>query len=228
MKYKAVIFDLFGTLIPNFSEKEYRRVVMSLATILSAPPGSFWEQWMATFNQSIFGMIPDNRDKLILICRELGIHQNQDKIAKANQVFFDYEARSMVPRSEAVEILSALKQKGYKTGLISDCSSNTPILWENTGLKPFFEVAVFSCAVGIKKPDPRIYRLALEQLGVKSQDCLYIGDGSSNELTGALKVRMHPVWIRIPEEREDNLRIDEEHWDGTVISSLKEVMDLVE
>ena len=68
----------------------------------------------------------------------------------------------MVPRPEAAEILSALKLKGYKIGLISDCSSNTITLWENTGLKPFFEVTIFSCAVGLKKPDPRIYHMALK------------------------------------------------------------------
>ena len=134
----------------------------------------------------------------------------------------------MVPRPEAAEVLSTIQQKGYKTGLISDCSSNTPILWESTSLKAFFKVTIFSCAVGIKKPDPRIYRMALEQLGVKPPDCLYIGDGSSYELTGALKVGMHPVWIRIPDEREDNFRIDEEDWDGPVISSLKEVLDLLQ
>jgi putative hydrolase of the HAD superfamily len=134
----------------------------------------------------------------------------------------------MVPRPEAAEVLSKIQQKGYKIGLISDCSSNTIVLWENTGLKSFFEVTIFSCAVGIKKPDPRIYRMALEKLKVKPPDCLYIGDGSSYELTGALKVGMHPVRIRIPDEREDNFRIDEEDWDGPVISSLKEVLDLLQ
>jgi putative hydrolase of the HAD superfamily len=102
------------------------------------------------------------------------------------------------------------------------------VLWENTGLKSFFEVTIFSCAVGIKKPDPRIYHMALEKLKVKPQHCLYVGDGSSYELTGALRVGMHPVWIRIPDEREDNFRIDEEDWDGPVISSLKEVLDLLQ
>ena len=78
----------------------------------------------------------------------------------------------------------------------------------------------------MKKPDPRIYFMALEQLAIEPQDCLYIGDGSSHELTGALKVGMHPVWIRIP--NEDELRIDEEEWKGTVISSLKEVLILMQ
>jgi len=51
-----------------------------------------------------------------------------------------------------------------------------------------------------EKPDPRIYHLALERLKVKPQDCLYVGDGSSHELTGARKVGMHPVQIHVPDE----------------------------
>jgi putative hydrolase of the HAD superfamily len=71
--------------------------------------------------------------------------------------------------------------------------------------------------------------MATEKLKVKPEDCLYIGDGSSRELTGALKVGMHPVWLRIPEEiNENNFRIDQEEWDGVIISELKEVLDLVD
>ena len=228
MKYKAVIFDLFGTLIPNFSEKEYRQIVMLMATILSVPPEPFWEIWVATFKESILGVFPDYNAKITYICSKLGVNLSQNNILNASQVLLDYEARSMVPRPEAAEVLSVLKLRGYKIGLISDCFSNTIVLWENTGLKSFFEVTIFSCAVGIKKPDPRIYRMALEKLKVKPQHCLYVGDGSSYELTGALRVGMHPVWIRIPDEREDNFRIDEEDWDGPVISSLKEVLDLLQ
>ena len=96
-------------------------------------------------------------------------------------------------------------------------------------MNPFFETAIFSCAVGLKKPDPRIYQMATEQLKVKPEDCLYIGDGSSQELTGALKIGMHPVWLRIPKEiNENNFRIDQEELDGVIISALKEVLELVD
>jgi putative hydrolase of the HAD superfamily len=60
---------------------------------------------------------------------------------------------------------------------------------------------------------------------VKPQDCLYVGDGSSHELTGARKVGMHPVQIHVPDEIIYFL--DEDDWDGTPISSLSEVLDLV-
>jgi putative hydrolase of the HAD superfamily len=225
MKYKAVIFDLYGTLVPTFSEKKYRSLIMQIASILSVSPEPLWERWSATFDESFLGIISDSKAKIIHVCRELGVDPEHDKIIKASQALFEYEALAMVPRSGAVELLTALKQKEHKIGLITDCVSETVTLWENTSIKPFFEATIFSCAVGIKKPDPRIYNLVLEKLKVKPQECLYIGDGGSNELTGASNVGMHPVLIRVP--TEETYLFGAEEWKGTAISSLNEILDLV-
>jgi putative hydrolase of the HAD superfamily len=116
----------------------------------------------------------------------------------------------------------------YRVGLISDCSPETPAAWPATPFHGLFDVTVFSCVVSMKKPDPRIYRLATDKLGLEPRDCLYVGDGSSNELTGALKVGMHPVLISDPNESVDAHYIDREKgWLGPVIHSLKEVLELV-
>ncbi len=68
----------------------------------------------------------------------------------------------------------------------------------------------------------------LQQLTVESEKCLYIGDGDSQELTGAAKVGMHPVLIRLAyEDGNQSHLVNREHWDGLTISSLMEVLDLV-
>jgi putative hydrolase of the HAD superfamily len=132
------------------------------------------------------------------------------------------------PRPDALKTLGFLRANGYKVGLISDCSSEVPTAWKDTSLAPLIDVSIFSCVAGVKKPDPRIYRMALERLGVEARDCLYIGDGSSRELSGAQEVGMHPVLIRIPHEMTaDAYRMDEEEWQGPAISSLSEVVGLL-
>jgi putative hydrolase of the HAD superfamily len=89
-------------------------------------------------------------------------------------------------------------------------------------------VTVFSCEVGMKKPDPRIYNIATEQIGVPPEDCLYIGDGSSQELTGAREVGMYPVLISDPGETADAHFIErEDDWDGPRIFYLQEVPNLI-
>jgi putative hydrolase of the HAD superfamily len=225
MKYQAVIFDLYGTLVPIFSETKYRHLVLQMAAALNAPPGPFWELWSASFNDSFLGIIPDSRAKIVLVCQKLGLNPEPSKISEQVQLLSGYEALAMAPRPDAAGVLSALKQKQHKLGLISDCASETVAFWENMSIRPFFDTVVFSCVAGVKKPDPRIYHLALERLKVKPQDCLYIGDGSSHELTGARKVGMHPVQIHVPGEIVYFL--DEDDWDGHPISSLSEVLNLV-
>ena len=133
----------------------------------------------------------------------------------------------MVPRPDAAETLSRLKSEGYKIGLISDCSAEVPAIWPDTVLAPLFDVTVFSCEVGIKKPDSRIYRLTTTRLGVEPETCLYVGDGSSRELTGAAQVGMHPVLLNLSEDNPDAHQIDREEWNGPMISSLSKVPALV-
>lgn len=230
MKYKAVIFDLFGTLIKNYSIQEHEAVLRQMASILSAPSEGFVRLWYGTFNERCTGVLKTPGDNIDYVCRKLGVPVEDSQVTLAARTRFELTARTMIPVPESVAMLSHLKSEGYKIGLITDCSAEVPTIWQDTPLAPLFDVTVFSCLVGMKKPDPRIYYLATERLVVKPQSCLYIGDGSSQELTGAAAVGMHPVLIRFRDEDNEGIhRVDAETeaWDGPVISSLKEVLTLV-
>jgi len=80
----------------------------------------------------------------------------------------------------------------------------------------------------MKKPDPRIYKMATDRMGIKPEDCLYVGDGSSHELTGARAVGMQAVLIRHTDETVDEVVMErEDDWDGPRITRLREVLNLV-
>ncbi|MBI4295477.1 MAG: HAD-IA family hydrolase [Chloroflexi bacterium] len=231
MKYEAVIFDLFGTLIENLSVREQERVCTEMASVLSVPSDDFMRLWSNTFSERVTGTIPSCEANIEYVCQKLGVPVDNAQVEEATQIRFELTRRLMRPRRDAVETLSRLKAEGYKTGLITDCSVEVPALWGSTSFALLFDVAIFSCKVGMKKPDPRIYRLAAERLAVKPERCLYIGDGSSHELTGASKVGMHPALIRFPgEDSVDVHRVEAETqgWNGLAISSLREVPDLLE
>jgi FMN phosphatase YigB (HAD superfamily) len=49
----------------------------------------------------------------------------------------------------------------------------------------YFDVAVFSCVVGLAKPDPKIYLLACQELHVPPAHALFVGDGGDDEIAGA-------------------------------------------
>jgi len=227
MKYAAIIFDLFGTLVDNFSRREYESMLAEMASVLGALPGDFIRLWFGTGERRTLGILSGPDGNIEHVCRELRLSPEEPQRKQAAAIRSGYTRRSIVPRPDAVEVLSHLKSAGYMTGLISDCSSETPIVWKDTAFAPMFDVTVFSCLAGVRKPDPRIYLMATEQLAVRPEECLYIGDGSSHELTGAAGVGMHPVLIRVPyEDTPDTLRIKEEEWNGPRISSLAEVLDL--
>jgi len=137
----------------------------------------------------------------------------------------EYTRRELAPRPDAVATLTRLKEAGLKLGLISDCSSEVPLLWDETPFARLIQVPIFSATARLKKPDPRIYLLACERLGVSPEDCLYVGDGDSRELTGAAGVGMSPVLIKAPQHNAP--KIDPDMWAGPPVSSLSEVLPIV-
>lgn len=227
MKYLAVIFDLFGTLADNFSSREYEDALVRMASALSVPWDDFRRAWFDSSRERNTGVFQDCEANVEHICHELGVQRERRQIRLAAQVRLDYIRRVMTSRSGATEVLSCLKEEGYKTGLISDCTHEIPVIWPETHLSSLIDVAIFSCSVGLRKPDPGIYQLAIERLGVRPEQCLYVGDGGSQELSGALRFGMHPVLIRLDAESTEPHLIRREYWDGPVISSLREVLTVV-
>ena len=227
MKIKAVIFDLFGTLVNSFNAQEHKQVLSEMASLLSLPEEPFYNLWSSSFNQRPLGIFKNIEESMIFIGKELNIPINRNGIEEASRVRFNYTKRTLVPRADAIDTLKQIKNLGYKIGLISDCTHEVPQIWNATPFAKYFNSVIFSCSVGMKKPDPRIYRLACENLGVKPKNCFYIGDGSSRELSGALNVGMFPVLIRSPSEI-DSVRYDEEDWDGPKINSLSEILTYLE
>ena len=73
---------------------------------------------------------------------------------------------ALVPVPGAEETITTLRARGLKIGLITVCSEDGPLLWEETPFYGLFDAEVFSATCGLRKPDPRIYRLSLDGLGV--------------------------------------------------------------
>lgn len=227
MKYKAVIFDLYGTLVANFSESAHQEVLRQMASVLGAPPNEFVRLWFDTYEQRAIGRISSPEDNIRYVCNQLGLSPDEGRIQEAARIRYDFTKRNLKPWPDAIPVISRLKALGYTLALISDCSAETPASWQDTELAPLMDATVFSCSVGMKKPDPGIFLAATTQLGVRPQDCLYIGDGGSQELTGAERVGMHPVMIRSALETPDVHRIHEDNWGGPRISSLSEILTIV-
>ena len=229
MRFAAVIFDLFGTLVDLFPYQEYQRELCAMARVLCAPPEEFARLWRDTWEERATGVLPTEEAIIERLCHSLGLETTAAQVAAAAKIRLALTQRNLTPRRDAVATLEWLKTSGVKTGLISDCTCEVSLLWPATLFARLIETPVFSCAVGLKKPDPRIYGIACERLGVPATDCLYVGDGSSRELTGAAAVGMHPVLIRVPyEDTHEAHRYEAEDWEGPTIRALSDVRGLME
>jgi len=216
MKYQAVIFDLFGTLVKNYTVQQHEETLAGMAAILNTPVDDFIRLWYGTFNMRCLGELKTPEENVEYVCRELGIAVDKDLGKKAAGIRYSLTKDTLIPLPGAVETLSSLKEQGMNIGLVSDCSSEVPRIWPETPFSDIFDITIFSCTECVKKPDPRIYKLA--------------ADGLGNELTGAAAVGMHPVLVIDPKEDQAVMhRVDFEgdRWDGPVISSLDEVLGLV-
>jgi putative hydrolase of the HAD superfamily len=227
MKYQAIIFDLGGTLNYGHYWFEYIDVARELAAAISAPVDDFLQLWSSQSSGLITGVFQDFQAYIRHICVLLRLNVADNLVDNAANIALSVtKNRFMTPREGAVELLSYLKSNGYKTGLITDCGPDVPEIWNDTPFAPLIDVAVFSCSVGMNKGDPRIFQIAIDRLAVKPESCLYIADGMRNELANAAKLGMHSVQILVPDEIDDSpIR---EEWHGPVISSLKEVLNLIE
>ncbi|NIT36121.1 MAG: HAD-IA family hydrolase [candidate division Zixibacteria bacterium] len=227
MKYDAVIFDLFGTLVDIFSLEEYRVFLNDLCAVLGVAPAGYIKLWDETADERALGRVPV-AEQMGTLCRELGVAVSTAQLERAVEVRVDFVRGALEPRADAVETLTRLKAAGHKIGVISDCSEEVVRAWPDTPLAPLVDEAVLSAAVGMRKPDPRVYYLACERLGVAPAKCLYVGDGGSRELSGAAAVGMEAVLIRAPEDQgDDAFRRDAEEWEGAKVSALKEILTLV-
>jgi putative hydrolase of the HAD superfamily len=97
--------------------------------------------------------------------------------------------------ARARETLTRLRPAA-RLGVVSNFYGNLDVLLEEAGLAPFLDVVVESTKVGLEKPDPRIYRLAVERLGLDAGDVAMVGDNFERDVRPAKSIGMRTVWLR--------------------------------
>jgi HAD superfamily hydrolase (TIGR01509 family) len=90
-----------------------------------------------------------------------------------------------VVRPGVLEALERLKSAGYKLAIVSNAEGQIEGDAKRFGLAPFFDVIIDSHVVGVAKPDPRIFQIALERLGVAPDQSRFAGDIFSIDILGA-------------------------------------------
>ncbi|MDQ0060844.1 HAD family hydrolase [Paenibacillus harenae] len=195
MRTKAVIFDLFETLITEFdngmraSKRNYNYM-----ELLGLSNEQFKKEWASRQHKRMTGEFPHYHSVIEDVMKQCALDYNEEAV---DYLYAERVKEKRFPleriRPDIVEVLEQIRASGIKLGLISNCTEEEVHYWRASRLAAFFDEVIFSFEVGLAKPDERIYRLCSERLGVKPEHTIFVGDGGSSELEGASKAGMRPV-----------------------------------
>ena len=193
MNTQAVVFDLFHTL--TGPEADWSTLPWT-SDVLGIDRGVWNELLVSRSRWRLAGEETDAYTIVRTLAREIDPTIPEERIQEATRVriqrFKDSLAR--IP-TENVETLRDLKAAGLRLGLISNADVMEAAPWPTCPLAGLFDVELFSCAVGLVKPEPAIYARCIRALGVSPMSCLFVGDGGSNELVGAKAAGMSTVFV---------------------------------
>ena len=213
---RAVVFDLFETLV-DYDDRRSREFSASAARLCGRDPGEFHDIWIE--GRPVRETGPMAPYLASLGVREVEVRHLLELRRKWTRGILER------PRDGVVETLQELRRREIRTGLITVCSEDVADVWEETPFAGLFDAEVFSSSCGFRKPDPRIYRLALGELGVEPSEALFVGDGANDELAGAERVGMRAVLIHRP--GEEPALPEARAWPGLRITAIPDVLELV-
>lgn len=101
--------------------------------------------------------------------------------------------RMMMPSTP--HVLARLRALGLTLGVVSNADGRITTLLRQCGIREFFSVTIDSHEVGVEKPHPRIFQLALAQAGASPEQAVFVGDIYSIDVIGAARVGMRPLLL---------------------------------
>lgn len=218
---KAAIFDMYETLITHYNSPLYFSPQM--AEDAGIPLEKFQSIWKPTDTDRTIGKL-SLEDALAKILNENHCYSEQllNQIVSKRISIKEDCFKHLHP--EIIPLLSKLREQGIKIGLISNCFSEEAVVIRNSILAPYFDAIYLSYEQGVKKPDEEIFIRCINELGVKAEECLFIGDGGSQELeaSSALGMRaLQATWYL----KEGTMQISKPRTDFTNLKTPLELLD---
>ena len=187
---KAVIFDMFETLITHFESPLY--MGKQIANDIGISEQKFREIWNTTDDERTLGKrtLEDVIEEVMRVndCYTKEVFDKIISKRKASKIECFHHLHP-----EIIPMFEALKEQNVKIGLITNCYYEERDVIKDSCLFGYLDVVCMSCELGMKKPEIEIFETCVSGLGVKMEECLYIGDGGSYELEAAKAFGMHTM-----------------------------------
>lgn len=222
---RAILFDLFGTLVPGDTGVQRDEVSRRISAVLGVDAERFAAEVRASRRDRFTGHLGDLAETMRTLAERVGGRPSAAAVDSAVRQRLALARRQLQPAPGVPEALDALRDNGWRLALVTNCSAEVPLLWPETELVTRFELAVFSSTLGHAKPDPRAYLAAVVALNLPPTSCAFVGDGASGELPGATALGLPTVLAGTPIA---DPCADTADWAGARVGSLTELPALLD
>jgi putative hydrolase of the HAD superfamily len=194
MTYRAILFDLDDTLY-DLRSYWHGRLHEAIHDVMARYPHFDRD---ALVHQAIAEKV--YIEKLPAFLRSQGVN-DEELIVSAQELFARDWFKRLVLFDDAVQTLEALRPR-FKLGLVTNGPSRTqrPKI-EQFQLINYLDLLIVSEEVGVAKPDPAIFAIALERLGVPASEALFVGDSPEFDLRGAAAAGIPFIWMNPRREK---------------------------
>ena len=189
---KALIFDLFDTLVSSGPPGGPSQQDIAGRLRVSVDDLRLW--WHESSRRRMTGEFADYVTCLRTMRRDLRSQATDAELeAVASRRYQRKRGVLLRVEKRIMHMIAALEASGARVGVLSNTTEDEIAAWDECPLSTMLEDAVFSCHVGAVKPELAIYTVALERLQLEASDCVFVGDGGSDELRGAALSGMIPI-----------------------------------
>ncbi len=101
------------------------------------------------------------------------------------------------PEADALPTLAALQQRGIRMGIISNAGDDQDVqtLVDKGGFRPYMDFILSSASCGVRKPNPKIFRMALDHWDLRLEEVAMVGDTLGADILGAQHAGISSIWI---------------------------------
>ncbi|GAA4369317.1 HAD-IA family hydrolase [Nocardioides caricicola] len=173
-RYDACLIDVYETVVTM----DQVRHLELLAERAGASPDDFCAQTGTWAERVTDGRAP-LPEAMAAVLEALGRPAGEDAAAALADADRELIVELATLPEDTVPFLEGLRAAGVRTAFVSNCNENTRHLLDGLGLTGLVDELVLSCEVGVAKPDPRIYGVALDRLDVPPERAVLVDDLAS-------------------------------------------------
>jgi putative hydrolase of the HAD superfamily len=200
VRIRAVLFDLGGTLV---DERDYDGwVELARRFSFDLDPDSLTHSFQEVEREIDAGpSLGDRETAIVEFWRRVLARASGKDVAPSVAQRFVQSVRSeeILVRlfSDARRCLDQLRADGRDLGVVSNSSSEAHVrrVLDRAGILEYFSHVVSSGTEGVSKPDPEIFRRAVQRMNVRPGDALYVGNLAFTDAKGAAGAGLHSVWL---------------------------------